>query len=122
MTCTKTGAHIYLVPYREFVYGDAFELEPFVGSEKEIYNLVRELSYEGYLEKLADFAYFHLVARSREPINDLTEVHYVVHEWDNWFNQGVLSSHFERLNASFMMTNNFKRETISLDKLAELYP
>jgi hypothetical protein len=122
MTCTKTGAHIYLVSYREFVYGDAFELEPFYGPEKEVAKLIRELSYNGHLEQIKDFAYFHLIARSREPINELREVHYVVHDWDNWFNKGTLSSHFERLNTSFLMTNNFTRETISLERLAELYP
>lgn len=120
MTCMKTGAHIYLVPYREFVYGDAFEIEPVLPRDAKM--VWPKLNQANVSELVRNTAYFNLAARSREPINNLTEVHYIVHDWDTWFNNGELTSTLLRLNHSFLHTNNFTRETISLEKLAELYP
>jgi hypothetical protein len=117
MTCIKTGCHAFLVPYNEFVYGDAFEIEPILPADADLW---RDLNIRKFdTSKIRNTAYFHLVARSREPINNLNEVHYVIHDWDNWFNSGELSSNIVRLNCSFLMTNNFTRETLSLDELAE---
>lgn len=61
MTCTKTGATIYLEPYHAFAHGDAFEL--------------------------GDVAYFRIVQTHFLTTPD-TPVHYTVHDYVNWFDRG----------------------------------
>lgn len=107
MTCVKTGCHIYLEPYGEYAYGDAFEIEPILPEDHKLWY---KIGKEDAL-KIKNTAYFNLVARSREPINGMDHIHYVVHDWDNWFNQGLGASPTETLRASILITNNFTRET-----------
>lgn len=57
MPCTKTGCHIFIEPYGEYAYGDAFELN--------------------------DVAYFRLVQRSQEPL--FPRLHFTVWNYDSWF-------------------------------------
>lgn len=59
MTCTKTGCHIFISPYGEYAYGDAFELE--------------------------GVAYFRIVQRARSPIFPV--LHYTIIDFDNWFDK-----------------------------------
>jgi len=59
MTCTKTGCHIYIWPYQEYAYGDAFEIGP--------------------------TAYFRLVQRSFTPLFPM--IHYTVRDIADWFDQ-----------------------------------
>lgn len=101
MTCVKTGCHIYIEPYQEYAYGDAFEIEPWLPSISA--KMLRELSCNGYLSDIKDIAYFHLVGRSMTPINGLLEVHYTIHDYADWFGKDT--------NRSFLITNNFTKET-----------
>lgn len=59
MACVKTGAHIYLEPYGEYAYGDAFEVD--------------------------QIAYFRIVETRRSPIRP--KLHYTVQFFENWFDQ-----------------------------------
>lgn len=91
MTCTKTGAQIYIEQYGEYAYGDAFEVRtPIVGSLKgsEIYNV----------------AYFNIVMRSRSPIN-LPVKHYTVHDIEHWFGPHCLDVSVE--GKSVLISANF---------------
>lgn len=76
MTCTRTGAHIFLWQYGVYAYGDAFE----VGFQEE----------EG--PSMTDVAYFRIVARNFKPINGMTHVHYIVREIDNWWKDEPIST------------------------------
>ena len=72
MTCTKTGANIYIVPHRTFCYGDAFEID--------------------------GVAYFRIVQASFNPAG-FEPIHYSVVNYDNWFDQGakistLISAHY----------------------------
>lgn len=67
MTCTRTGAHIYLWQYGEFAYCDAFEVKGNWDDTKGS----------------GDVAYFRIVQTSHQPLRPL--VHYIVHDVDNWF-------------------------------------
>ena len=65
MTCTKTGCHIYIEPYQEWAYGDAFEL--------------------------GSVAYFRIVQRSFTPLDRVQ--HYTVVDYDSWFDKdGTVST------------------------------
>lgn len=59
MTCIKTGAHIYLAPYDEYLYGDAFEVNG-------VY-------------------YFRICERSLKPL--LPVLHFIVNDYANWFDK-----------------------------------
>lgn len=62
MSCTKTGAQIYIEPYCEFAWCDAFETN--------------------------GVAYFRIVQRSRKPLDHgLGQIYYSVHDYDQWFNK-----------------------------------
>ncbi len=58
MTCTKTGAHIYLEPYNLYAHCDAFEIDE-------------------------NIAYFRIVEVSYTPLG--SSLHYKVIEIENWF-------------------------------------
>jgi hypothetical protein len=72
MTCVKTGCHIYLAEYREWAYGDAFEVD--------------------------DVAIFHIVERGFEPLREVK--HFTIHRLTHTFgprnptmdNTGILIS------------------------------
>lgn len=68
MTCTHTGAHVWIEQYGEFAYGDAFEVE--------------------------SVAYFNIVMRSRSPITTRVK-HYTVHEIEHWFGPHELDTNVE---------------------------
>lgn len=112
MTCTKTGCHIYLVPYREFAYGDAFEIEPILEADKKVW---RELHQMKLTDKIKNTAYFRLVGRSFFAINSRDSVDYIVHDWDNWFNPGQIEG---RLSDSTLITNNFLRKLTPIGDLS----
>lgn len=76
MTCTKTGALIWVEQYHEWAYGDAFEVET---DHETGYNVV---------------AYFNIVLRSRQPINYSVK-HYTVHEIEYWFGPHELDTNIE---------------------------
>jgi hypothetical protein len=80
MPCTRTGCHIFLETHDEYLWGDAYEV--------------------------GDVAYFRLSFRSRQKINGMERVHYVVHDFDNWFNKG---EDLGALRDSLLITNNFTR-------------
>src|SRR5262245_12940789 len=98
MPCIKTGCHIWIQPYREYAYGDAFEIEPILPEHSDIW---RNLKQQGLIEKIKEIAYFRLVGRGFEPLNGVNEVHYVVHDYDNWLDKD------SRL--STVITNNFTK-------------
>lgn len=85
MTCTKTGALIYIEQYNEYAYGDAFEVT-------------------GSAEDNNPVAYFNIVLRSRSPINGILK-HYTVHDFDNWFGPHDLDTSIE--GRSFLISANF---------------
>lgn len=58
MTCVRTGCHIYIEPYSEFAYGDAFEVS-------------------------GPVHYFRLVQRSFTPL--IPRLHFTVHSYESWF-------------------------------------
>lgn len=66
MTCTKTGAHIFIEQYGEYCWGDAFE----VTADDETG---------------ASIAYFRIVSRSFVP--HLYALHYTVLGIDNWLDK-----------------------------------
>jgi hypothetical protein len=74
MTCTKTGALIYVEQYGEYAYGDAFEVVG-DGADKPV-------------------AYFNIVMRSRSPINYAVK-HYTVHDIEHWFGPHDLDTNIE---------------------------
>lgn len=88
MTCTKTGALIYIEQYGEYAYGDAFELTP-----KNEYN-----------NTYFNIAYFNIVLRSRSPINGILK-HYTVHDIEHWFGPHNLDTNIE--GKSVLITANF---------------
>lgn len=103
MSCTRTGAHIWLEPYGEWLYGDAFEIMPrpvskTTGEEPTL----KELVVSPFL--FVPVAYFMVVARSFLPINGLAVKHYTVRDYDNWFNKGDVE---QALLGSMLITNNF---------------
>lgn len=57
--CIKTGCHVFLEPYCEYAYGDAFE-------------------EEGMLV-------LRLAARSLYPINGNKVIHFTIRDWSSWF-------------------------------------
>jgi hypothetical protein len=62
VTCTKTGAHLYLEEYGLYAYGDAFET---TGGQ----------------------AVFRIVQVGQQPIQ--SRIHYTVHEIEEWFDRHV---------------------------------
>lgn len=59
MTCTRTGAHIFLAEYGRYAYCDAFEVGP--------------------------VAYFRIVQTGRRPLDHF--LHYTVTRIDNWWDR-----------------------------------
>lgn len=59
MTCTRTGAHIFLAEYGKYAYCDAFEVGP--------------------------VAYFRIVQTGRRPLDHF--LHYTVTRIDNWWDR-----------------------------------
>jgi hypothetical protein len=57
MTCTKTGCHVYLECYDEFLYGDAYET--------------------------GNIACFRIAGRSKDPFQK--RIHYRVKDFNHWF-------------------------------------
>lgn len=84
MTCTKTGALIYVEQYGEYAYGDAFEVS---GSQTV------PIGFENY-EVDNHVAYFNIVLRSRSPINGMLK-HYTVHNIEHWFGPHELDTTIE---------------------------
>lgn len=106
MTCTRTGAHIWLEPYGEWLYGDAFEIGQGWDRETDL-GVGRAMLLGGYGVSnwpIKTIAYFNIVARSFKPVNGLLVKHYTVHSWEEWFNQGDIE---QQLRGSFLVTNNF---------------
>lgn len=114
MTCVKTGCHIYLLPYREFAYGDAFEIEPILVDENTNKNW-RKVHNAGLYYTIKNTAYFRLVGRSFSPINERLDVDYIIHGWDNWFNSGEVEG---RLSDSTLITNNFTKKLTPIGDLS----
>lgn len=103
MTCTRTGAHIWLEPYGEWLYGDAFEIGQ--GWDMATNHQVGAAFHRaGITSPVKTIAYFNIAARSFRPINGLLVKHYTVHSWEEWFNQGDTE---QQLRGSFLVTNNF---------------
>lgn len=63
MNCIKTGAHVYLDPYDEWAYGDAFQL--------------------------GDHTYFRLYAKDFKPIRPVK--HFTVYMIDQWWDEDKTS-------------------------------
>ncbi len=63
MTCIKTGAVIFIEPYQEFAYCDAFEIN--------------------------NIAYFRIVERIRlgQSKDILLDINYVIYDYQNWFDK-----------------------------------
>lgn len=115
MTCVKTGCHIWLAPYREFVYGDAFEIEPVLEKDAREQKVWRKLDQAGLFPFIKNTAYFRLVGRSYSPINERLDVDYIVYGWNNWFNCGEDPE--GRLVNSTLITNNFLHKLTPLEYL-----
>lgn len=105
MPCVKTGCHIWIEPYQEFAYGDAFEIEPILPEDHMLWHKIPREERD----KVKNTAYFNLVHAGREPINGFDHVHYIVHNYDNWFGM-----HTQR---QFLITNNFTRVTKPISEL-----
>lgn len=102
MTCVKTGCHIWLVPYQEFAYGDAFRLEPVLRCNSHIWQKLRQQDLANLIQ---DFYCFRLVSRNKAPINGRDTVDFVVYDWDQWFGQPEFNSQC-RGPASTLISNN----------------
>ncbi len=61
MNCMKTGCHVYLKNYGEYLYGDAFE-----SADNKV-------------------ALFRIVERSRKPL--FNRLHYTIEESSQWFDK-----------------------------------
>lgn len=103
MTCIKTGCHIWIEPYQEYAYGDAFEIEPVLPDDAKIWRFLANNKID---KLIRNTAYFNLVTRSMEPINGNTSIHYTIHDYAGWFGKDT--------NHQFLITNNFTRETRSI--------
>lgn len=68
MTCTRTGAHIFLWEYGVYAYGDAFEIRPDF-DEADLFAV----------------AYFRIVSYDYEPVYGMTYLHYIVREIESWW-------------------------------------
>lgn len=82
MTCLKTGCHVWVEPYGEYAWGDAFRLEATLPDDKTIW---RELHNYKLTERIQDLFYFRISGTSFDPINGLDHIHGVIHSYDNWF-------------------------------------
>lgn len=77
MSCTKTGAHIFLWQYGIYAYCDAFEI---AGNWDDT-------------KGSGDVAYFRIVATSYDgPIDGLDNLHYIVREIENWWKDDPVST------------------------------
>ena len=85
MTCVKTGCHIWIAPYQEFAYGDAFALEAVLPTAPK--HTWRKLREQGLDEHIRDIYLFRLVARSFQPINGRASVDFIIHNYDQWFDK-----------------------------------
>ena len=68
MTCTRTGAQIFLWQYGVYAYCDAFEI-------------IHDLDAADYFR----VAYFRIVDTSFAPFDDQPNLHFIVREVENWF-------------------------------------
>lgn len=112
--CTRTGCHVWLEPYREWLYGDAFEVSPFNTTDRSaIDNVNRMLNQkhddwrDGLGKLVTNVAYFKIVARSFEPINGLTVKHYTVREFEEFI--GARGDEVGKVDSPFaiLITNQF---------------
>lgn len=71
MTCTKTGAHIFIEQYDEYAYCDAFEIETGDGTPFH-----------------APICYFRIVEVSRLALR--SQLHYTVVNVVDWFDRDAL--------------------------------
>lgn len=83
MTCTRTGAHIFLWQYGVYAYGDAFEIEGHMDQREA-------LLIAGSEDKVA---YFRIVSYSyKGPINNMPRLHYIVREIESWWKDEPIST------------------------------
>jgi hypothetical protein len=78
MPCIKTGAHVYIEPYGEYVWCDAFSLDARCN-----WNNAKLASYKVLIEPVY---LFRIVRRSFEPLTP--RLHFTVHSYDQWFDNG----------------------------------
>lgn len=129
MTCTRTGCHIWVEPYREFMYGDAFEVRPFRTRDENIINALdlrikhstAVLAGPRLPDYITNIAYFKLVAWSHRPINNLSVIHYTIHDFEE-----IISTVGEAVERDYqslpalLITNNFTNHGyngVSIDQL-----
>ena len=108
MTCTKTGCHIWVDCYNEWMYGDAFEVSPFDTKEAKVVDKINHFLNQSDLGKhVTNLAYFKIVARSFKPINGLTVKHYTVWTYEDLI--GGVSDEVEKTYwpPIIMITNQF---------------
>lgn len=90
MECIKTGCHIWLEEYREWAYGDAFEL-----------------AIDGGPGNLSYVYFFHLCARSHTPIRPVK--HFTVGTIDHWFDDSRTSDdHNSTLVSRFVINHGYE--------------
>lgn len=109
MTCTRTGCHIWIEPYNEFAYGDAFEVSPFATKDEKIIARVNRLLNADALLKpiVVNIAYFKIVKRSFQPINDFAVKHYTVSDFEELIGGDSIEAGKSYWPPAIMITNNF---------------
>lgn len=105
MTCTKTGAHVYIVPYNEFVWCDIHmygNMHVTDEEYKEVMNALRSLEEnEGIRTKIfLPIMSLRICHRSRAPINNCSVLHAIVNDYGDWFDKDT--------NSSTLITNNYR--------------
>lgn len=113
MSCTKTGCHIWIEPWHEWAYGDAFEIGPFKTNDRHIIDQInrflnkpREGWENGLGQYVTNIAYFKIVRRSFTPINGYRVKHYTVHTFEDFggFSDEVEKDYWPPV---MLISNNF---------------
>lgn len=117
MTCLRTGCHVWIEPYREFAYGDAFALERILESAPK--DTWVKAKHAGIMEHIRPVYLFRLVARDFAPINGRTDVDFIVHEFGHWF--GKDGQPYGRASGlTTLFSNHVTKTTVSCESLTNV--
>lgn len=92
MGCVKTGCHVYVEEYDEYVYGDAFAVDGY--SPQSNY----EIAAKGIQVQAVHC--FRIVQRSKEPIT--RTLHFTVHKIAEWWDKGHEAEWNSRINSTLL--------------------
>lgn len=109
MSCTKTGCHVWIEPYNEWAYGDAFEVGPYKTRDQSTIDMLnRMVNREPHLNTfVTNIAYFKIVHHSFVPINGLAVKHYTIHDYEEFIGGGSIEAGASYWPPAIMITNNF---------------